>query len=202
MKSLLIVDVQNDFCPNGALEVPGGDQVIPVINELIPQFNCIVQTQDWHPPSHRSFASNHSGKNPMDTITMDYGEQILWPDHCIQGTHGAQFHRDLNTKASHLIIRKGFRPEIDSYSAFYENDHTTSTGLTGYLETRNIKELYVTGLAADFCVKWSVLDGIKEGFDIYIVKEAVRGIDVDGSLKQAWIEMKNAGVQTVSASDL
>jgi nicotinamidase/pyrazinamidase len=202
MKALLIVDVQNDFCPGGALAVPDGDEVVPVINTLIEHFDIIIQTQDWHPDGHLSFASSHMGKNPYDTIELDYGTQVLWPDHCVQGTKGAEFHPDLNTNKTQVIIRKGFRKQIDSYSTFFENDQKTSTGLTGYLKQRGITSLYVTGLATDFCVKWSVLDGIDEGFKMNIVTDAVRGIDLNGSLDAAWAEMKEKGAATVSSGDL
>lgn len=198
MTCLLIVDVQNDFCPGGALEVPKGDEVVGSINQLVPCFDVIVQTQDWHPPKHQSFASNHPGKNPMETITVDYGEQVLWPDHCVQGTAGARFHPALHTKQTQLFIRKGFRENIDSYSAFYENDQETSTGLTGYLRERSVKNIVVTGLATDFCVKWTVLDGIKEGFNVEVVEDAVQGIDVGGSLDKAWIEMIETGARKIS----
>jgi len=200
MDALLIVDVQNDFCPGGALEVPGGGQIIPVINKLSQKFDVVIQTQDWHPKKHSSFASSHSCKEPYETINMPYGEQVLWPDHCVQGSQGAQFHPDLDTQRSQLIVRKGFRKEIDSYSAFYENDDTTSTGLSGYLRERDIDKLYVVGLATDFCVKWSVLDGLKKGFRITVVQDAVKGIDIDGSVAQAWDEMQIAGAQRIQSS--
>ena len=200
MDALLIVDVQNDFCPGGALEVPRGDQIIPVINKLSQKFDIVIQTQDWHPKEHSSFASSHSCKEPYETINMPYGEQVLWPDHCVQGSQGAQFHPDLDTQRSQLIVRKGFRKEIDSYSAFYENDDTTSTGLSGYLRERDIDKLYVVGLATDFCVKWSVLDGLKKGFRITVVEDAVKGIDIDGSVAQAWDEMQIAGAQRIQSS--
>lgn len=197
MKALVIVDVQNDFCPGGALEVPEGDKVIEPINQLIPEFDCIVQTQDWHPKEHSSFASNHDDKNPYDTIDMDYGEQVLWPDHCVQGTEGANFHSNLNTTASHLIVRKGFRKHIDSYSAFFENDQETVTGLHGYLKERGVDELVITGLATDFCVKWTALDAAKLGYKTSLVKNAVKGIDIEGSVDAAFKEMKEAGVQFI-----
>jgi nicotinamidase/pyrazinamidase len=202
MNALLIVDVQNDFCPGGALEVPKGDEVVPVINKLNKKFDNVIQTQDWHPKGHWSFASSYQGKEPFGTTKLDYGEQVLWPDHCVQQTQGADFHPDLDTQPTQLIIRKGFRKSIDSYSAFYENDHETATGLTGYLDDRNIDTIYVTGLATDFCVKWSVLDGIKEGFTVYVVEDAIRGIDVNGSLKQALNEMKEAGAKFVRSAKL
>ncbi len=202
MKALLIVDVQNDFCPGGALEVPKGDEIIPVINKLADRFDVVVQTQDWHPAGHSSFASSHDGKEPFETIEMPYGEQVLWPDHCVQGSKGAEFHSGLETDRSQLIIRKGFRKEIDSYSAFYENDDKTTTGLTGYLRQRDIDTLYSVGLATDFCVKWSVVDGIKEGFELYVVEDAVKGIDLDGSVDAAWTEMMDAGAHKISSQQL
>lgn len=202
MKALLIVDVQNDFCPDGALEVPNGDTIIPTINKVSDDFEVVLQTQDWHPRGHSSFASTHEGKEPFETTEMPYGEQVLWPDHCVQGSQGAEFHPDLETHKSQLIIRKGFRKEIDSYSAFYENDNKTTTGLTGYLNAREIDSLYVVGLATDFCVKWSVIDGLKEGFDLFVIEDAVKGIDIDGSVDQAWKEMLDAGAQKVHSSEL
>jgi len=202
MKALLIVDIQNDFCPGGALEVPEGDTIIPIVNRLSQQFEAVIQTQDWHPDGHSSFASSHKGEKPFDAIQMSYGEQVLWPDHCVQGSRGADFHPDLETNRSQLIIRKGFRSDIDSYSAFYENDEQTTTGLAGYLRERDIDTLYTAGLATDFCVKWSVLDGLKEGFDLYVVEDAVKGIDIEGSVEQAWSEMLKAGAQKVSSKEL
>lgn len=199
MRALLIVDVQNDFCPGGALEVPEGDEVVPVINNLIGAFDHVLQTQDWHPAGHQSFASSHPQHDPYDVIEVGYGEQVLWPDHCVQGTDGAAFHPDLDTTHTELVLRKGFRPEIDSYSAFFENDGETRTGLAGYLRERGIDTLYVCGLATDFCVKWSAVDGRAEGFDVFVVEEATRGIDQNGSLAQAWKEMNDAGVQVISA---
>lgn len=202
MKALLVIDIQNDFCPGGALAVPNGDSIIPTVNQLIEKFDHIIQTQDWHPEGHHSFASSHANKNPYDSIELDYGTQVLWPNHCIQGTKGAEFHPDLNTLKTQVIIRKGFRKEIDSYSTFFENDQKTSTGLTGYLKQRGITELYAVGLATDFCVKWSVLDGINEGFSMHIIKDAVQGIDLNGSLDEAWDEMNIAGVNITSSTDL
>lgn len=202
MEALLVVDIQNDFCPGGALEVPDGDAIIPAVNRLIDRFDIIIQTQDWHPPKHRSFASSHEGKNPYDTVKMDYGTQVLWPDHCIQGSKGAGFHPDLNTLKTQVVIRKGFRREIDSYSTFFENDHQTTTGLTGYLRQRGVTDLYTAGLATDFCVKWSVLDGIDEGFTMHLVTDAVRGIDLEGSLGQAVEEMKQKGARFVTSDEL
>ncbi|NBC28094.1 MAG: bifunctional nicotinamidase/pyrazinamidase [Bacteroidetes bacterium] len=202
MNALLIVDLQNDFCTNGALEVPRGSSIVPVVNKLIPSFDAVVQTQDWHPAGHHSFASSHENKEPYDTVEMDYGTQVLWPDHCVQGSDGAEFHPELNTTKTQVVIRKGFRKQIDSYSTFYENDHETTTGLTGYLNSRGITDLYTVGLATDFCVKWSILDGIREGFTMHIVVDAVKGIDLDGSLAAAWDEMKKAGVTITSSGAL
>jgi nicotinamidase/pyrazinamidase len=199
MRALLIVDMQNDFCPGGALAVPEGDEVVPVINDLANEFDHVLQTQDWHPAGHQSFASSHPQHDPYDVIEVDYGEQVLWPDHCVQGTEGAEFHPDLDTTHTELVLRKGFRPEIDSYSAFFENDGETRTGLTAYLRERGIDTLFLCGLAADFCVKWSAVDGRKEGFDVFVVEDATRGIDQDGSLAAAWKEMNDAGVQVVSS---
>jgi len=199
MNTLLIIDVQNDFCPGGKLAVPDGDSVVPIINSLIPKFDSIIQTQDWHPRGHHSFASSHEGKEPYDTVEMDYGTQVLWPDHCVQGTHGSEFHPDLNTTKTEVIIRKGFRKEIDSYSTFYENDQKTPTGLTGYLRERGISEIYTAGLATDFCVKWSVIDGLKENFNVHIIEDAVKGIDIDGSVEQAWKEMREAGAHVTTS---
>lgn len=202
MKALLIVDVQNDFCPGGALAVPDGDKIVPLINKLTNNFDIVLQTQDWHPAGHSSFASSHDGKEPFESIEMPYGEQVLWPDHCVQGSEGAAFHPDLETDRTQLIIRKGLRKEIDSYSAFYENDNSTSTGLAGYLRDRHIDHLYVAGLATDFCVKWSVLDGLKEGFSVTVIEDAVKGIDMDGSVDDAWDEMHISGAGRTSSSDL
>ncbi|MCC5906393.1 MAG: bifunctional nicotinamidase/pyrazinamidase [Balneolaceae bacterium] len=202
MKALLIVDIQNDFCPGGALAVPNGDAVVSIVNKLIDRFDVVIQTQDWHPAGHSSFASSHEKKNPYETIEVYYGTQILWPDHCVQGSEGADFHPDLNTKKTQVIIRKGFRKAIDSYSTFFENDQKTTTGLTGYLKQRGITDLYIVGLATDFCVKWSVLDGIDEGFTMHVVEDAVQGIDLEGSLDAAWIEMKEKGAKITTSDQL
>ncbi|MFN2372839.1 MAG: bifunctional nicotinamidase/pyrazinamidase [Cyclonatronaceae bacterium] len=202
MKALLVVDIQNDFCPGGALAVPDGDKIIPVANSLSEVFKHVVLTQDWHPGGHHSFATSHKDRKPFDTIEMPYGDQVLWPDHCVQGTSGADFHPSLDTNRAQLIIRKGFRKQIDSYSGFYENDHETSTGLTGYLRDRGISSLYITGLASDFCVKWTAIDAVKEGFGVTVIRDAVAGIDIDGSVKKAWEEMKGAGVHVALSHDL
>ena len=199
MKALLVVDIQHDFCPGGSLAVPGGDAIIPLVNDLMDVFEHVILTQDWHPPGHRSFASSHLGKQPYDTVALAYGEQILWPDHCVQGTEGARFHPALHQDRAELVLRKGFRRAIDSYSAFFENDQQTPTGLAGYLRERGIDTLYLTGLATDFCVKWSALDGKRLGFAVHVVEDAVRGIDTQGSLARAWEEMRDAGVGIVAA---
>jgi len=193
--ALLVIDVQNDFCPGGGLAVAGGDAVVPVINGLIPQFDEVLLTQDWHPPGHRSFASAHPGRAPFETVQMPYGAQTLWPDHCVQGTPGAAFHRGLDTTAARLVIRKGFRPSIDSYSAFFENDRTTPTGLTGYLRERGLKRLFLCGLATDYCVAYSALDARAQGFEVVLLPEACRAIDLGGSLDAAMAQMQRAGVK-------
>lgn len=202
MHALIIVDVQNDFCPGGRLAVPNGDEVIPPINRISSLFPVVVQTQDWHPANHASFASNHEGKKPYDTIELDYGTQVLWPNHCVQGSRGADFHPDLHMLNTHLIIRKGYRTSIDSYSAFYENDHSTTTGLKGFLKEMGVETLFFTGLATDFCVKWSALDAVQEGFQAYLVEDAVRGIDLDGSVDTAMKEMAVAGIKFTTSDQV
>ncbi|MEX0365575.1 MAG: bifunctional nicotinamidase/pyrazinamidase [Ruegeria sp.] len=192
--ALLVIDVQNDFCPGGALAVPGGDEVVPLINAMMAEFDGVILTQDWHPAGHSSFASSHPGKAPFELTKMPYGPQVLWPDHCVQGTEGAAFHADLRTDAD-LILRKGFRTAIDSYSAFFENDHTTPTGLEGYLRTRGIDTLTLAGLATDFCVHYSAVDAAKLGFDVSVRMDACRAIDLDGSLAAAETAMRAAGVK-------
>jgi len=179
---LLVVDAQNDFCPGGKLAVPNGDEVVPLINRLAEKFTHVVLTQDWHPAGHLSFASSHPGKKPFETITVAYGPQVLWPDHCIQGTPGAEFHEDLDIPGAELIVRKGFRPTIDSYSAFFENDHRTPTGLAGYLRERGFRRLFLAGLAFDFCVRYSAEDAHREKFEVVVIEDACRAINVDGSL--------------------
>ena len=186
---LLVVDIQNDFCPDGALAVPEGDQVVPIINKLTRRFAHVILTQDWHCEDHLSFASSHPGKHPLERIELSYGPQILWPDHCVQGTPGAAFHRDLDVANCELIIRKGYHREIDSYSAFFENDRQTPTGLAGYLRERGLTRIFVVGLATDFCVAYSALDARRLGFDVTVIENACRGIDVDGSLAAAWQQM-------------
>ncbi len=197
---LIIVDVQNDFCPGGALEVPAGDEVVPVINRLARQFTHRILTQDWHPVGHLSFASSHPGKAPFQTVTLTYGDQVLWPDHCVQGTDGADFHPELEVEGAELVLRKGFRRELDSYSAFFENDRSTHTGLAGYLRDRGFERVYLSGLATDYCVGWSALDARREGFEVYLIEDACRGIDLDGSLEKALTAMDEAGIHRVQAS--
>jgi nicotinamidase/pyrazinamidase len=195
---LLVIDVQNDFCAGGALAVPDGDAVVPVINRLAERFAHIALTQDWHPSGHSSFATTHPGRAPFEVVTMPYGAQTLWPDHCVQGTPGAGFHPRLDTQRAELVIRKGFRPEIDSYSAFYENDRSTPTGLAGYLRERGFGRVFLAGLATDFCVYYSAADARRLGFEVVLVEAACRGIDLAGSLDAAWAAMAAAGVQRVS----
>ena len=182
---LLVVDIQNDFCPGGSLAVPAGDEIVPLVNRLARRFQHVVLTQDWHPAGHSSFASANPGRNPFDVMTFPYGPQVLWPDHCVQGTAGAAFHAGLDVPHAELIIRKGYRREIDSYSAFYENDRTTPTGLAGYLRERGLKRVFLAGLALDFCVRYSAEDGHRCGFDVAVIEEATRGIDLDGSVGAA-----------------
>lgn len=191
---LLVVDVQNDFCPNGALAVAGGDEVVPVINKLSRRFAHVILTQDWHSEDHLSFASSHPGKKPLERIRLPYGDQILWPDHCIAGTAGAEFHPQLDVAHCELVIRKGFHREIDSYSAFFENDRQTPTGLAGYLRERGLTRLFLVGLATDFCVAYSALDARRLGFEVTVIEAGCRGIDVGGSLEAAWKQMEEAGV--------
>lgn len=191
---LLVVDVQNDFCPGGALAVPGGDEVPAVISELSRRFAHVILTQDWHPKGHLSFASSHPGAEPYSTIELPYGPQVLWPDHCVQGTPGAEFHPDLKVERCELIIRKGHHPEIDSYSAFFENDQKTPTGLAGYLRERGLNRLSIVGLATDFCVAHSAIDARRLGFEATVIESACRAIDLNGSLETAWRQMAEAGV--------
>ncbi|ROU03017.1 bifunctional nicotinamidase/pyrazinamidase [Histidinibacterium lentulum] len=195
--ALLVIDVQNDFCPGGALAVGGGDEIVPGINAAMAEFGAVVLTQDWHPAGHSSFASEHDGKAPMEMIRMPYGPQVLWPDHCVQGTEGAAFHAGLATDRADLVIRKGFRREIDSYSAFFENDHKTPTGLEGYLRTRGISRVVCVGLATDFCVNFSAVDAARLGFEVEVRTALCRGIDLGGSLPAALQGMKDAGVRVV-----
>ncbi|MBY6141453.1 bifunctional nicotinamidase/pyrazinamidase [Leisingera daeponensis] len=192
-QALIVVDVQNDFCPGGALAVPGGDEVVAPINALMDRFDAVILTQDWHPAGHSSFASSHTGKAPFETTEMPYGTQVLWPDHCVQGTSGAAFHKGLRTDGD-LIIRKGFRPGIDSYSGFFENDQTTPTGLEGYLRSRGITGVTLAGLATDFCVAFTALDAARLGFAVTVELSACRAIDLEGSLQAALVQMEGAGV--------
>jgi serine/threonine protein kinase len=193
-RALLVVDIQNDFCPEGALGVEGGDEVVPVINKLSRRFAHVILTQDWHCEDHLSFASSHPGKQPFEFVELSYGQQILWPDHCVAGTEGAKFHRDLDINQCELIIRKGYHREIDSYSAFFENDRQKPTGLAGYLRERGLTRLFVVGLATDFCVAYSALDARRLGFEVTVIEAGCRGIDLNGSLETAWQQMLDAGV--------
>ena len=193
-EALVVVDMQNDFCPGGALAVAGGDGIVPLINDMIRASDHVILTQDWHPAGHSSFASSHPGHEPFQTIAMPYGAQTLWPDHCIQGSRGADFHAGLEWTCAELVIRKGFRPEIDSYSTFYENDRTTPTGLAGYLRERGIDAIVLAGLATDFCVSFSALDAVKLGFSVTVRLDACRGIDLGGSLAVMIDRMREAGV--------
>ena len=199
---LIAIDVQNDFCPGGALAVADGDAVVPLINGLAGRFAHYIATQDWHTAAHHSFASSHKGKAPFRTVELSYGTQTLWPDHCIQGTAGAAFHPDLDLTAVELILRKGFRRHINSYSAFFENDKTTPTGLAGYLRERGLRRLFFAGLATDFCVAYSASDAARAGFDAVVVLDACRAIDLNGSLAAAIKEMRAAGVSLVESTDI
>ncbi len=199
---LLVVDVQNDFCPGGALAVPGGDAVVPVVNRLGERFQHVVMTQDWHPPGHGSFASAHPGRHPFETIEVAYGAQTLWPDHCVQETPGAAFHPRLHLPRAEMVVRKGFRREIDSYSAFCENDRRTTTGLAGYLHERGFDRVFLAGLATDFCVHYSALDARREGFAAVLIEDSCRAIDLDGSLAAALRQMQAAGVARVTSAQI
>ncbi|HYC04329.1 MAG TPA: bifunctional nicotinamidase/pyrazinamidase [Azospirillaceae bacterium] len=191
---LVLIDIQNDFCPGGALAVADGDAVVPLANRLQRRFDHVVLTQDWHSPAHHSFASAHAGAQPFGTTTLPYGEQVLWPDHCVQGTRGADFHPGLETVRAELVVRKGFRPEIDSYSAFFENDRRTATGLAGYLRERGFTRVFLAGLATDYCVAYSAMDAARLGFQAVVVEDACRAIDLNGSLEQARLGMRSMGV--------
>lgn len=199
---LLVVDVQHDFLPGGSLAVKDGDAVVPVINALAGKFTHVVITQDWHTPGHISFASSHDGKQPFEATALAYGTQVLWPDHCIQGSDGAALAADLAVPHAQLIIRKGFHPGVDSYSAFMEADRSTSTGLGAYLKARGLSRVFVTGLATDFCVAWTALDARRAGFETWVIEDACRAIDADGSLTKAWSDMSAAGVGRIRAADL
>lgn len=191
---LIVVDIQNDFCPGGPLSVPRGDEIIPLINRLAGRFQNVVLTQDWHPPDHLSFASTHPGKKPYDSIIVDYGPQILWPDHCVRTTPGADFHKDLDIPHAALVLRKGIDRKIDSYSTFYENDRKTPTGLVGYLRDRGFMRVFLAGLALDFCVRYSAEDAHREGFEVMVVEDACRGIDVNGSMAATRESLSKLGV--------
>lgn len=192
--ALIMIDIQNDFCPGGALAVGGGDEIVPLVNALQADFDVRVLTQDWHPADHSSFADNHAGATPYSLVDMPYGPQVLWPAHCVQGSAGAAFHGGLQTDSADLIIRKGFRAAIDSYSAFFENDHATPTGLHGYLQERGVSDLTMVGLATDFCVRFSAVDAAKLGYNVTVRMDACRAIDLDGSLAAARAEMAEHGV--------
>lgn len=194
MRALIVVDMQVDFCPGGALAVAKGDEIVAPINALMPQFDAVILTQDWHPADHASFADNHPGATPYSTIQMPYGPQVLWPRHCVIGSDGAAFHAGLDLSRADLVLRKGFRPGIDSYSAFFENDRTTATGLAGYLRDRGLMDLHVVGLAQDFCVAWSAMDALRLGFAATVIESATRAIELDGSLDAARNAMRDAGV--------
>ena len=195
--ALLVIDVQNDFCPAGALEVAGGNEIVPYINKEMVKYDCVVLTQDWHPKGHSSFATTHEGKNPLELIKMPYGDQVLWPDHCVQGSKGAEFHPDLNIEQANAIIRKGSNPFIDSYSAFFENDRKTSTGLDGYLKSLEIEKISLVGLATDFCVNYSAQDAANLGYKVSVLEKMCRAIDLNGSLTAAKSEMQDCGVEFI-----
>ncbi len=200
--ALLVVDVQNCFVTGGTLPVKGGEEVVPVINQLAAAFENIVVTQDWHTKGHASFASTHAGKKPFEVKKLAYGNQVLWPDHCVQGTDDAALHKDLKLPTAQLIVRKGYHQEVDSYSAFTEADGKTPTGLGGYLKQRGIKRVFVTGLATDFCVAWTAMDARKAGFEVYVIEDATRAIDLNGSLAAAWKQMTAKGVKRIQSKDL
>lgn len=199
---LVIVDMQYDFLPGGNLAVAGGDEIVPLINTLAEKFTHVVLTQDWHPADHISFASQHEGKAPFETVDLDYGTQVLWPDHCVWDSHGAEISRDLHIPHAQLIIRKGYNRAIDSYSGFQEADRETLTGLAGYLGERDLGRLYIVGLATDFCVAWTAIDGAAGGFDVTVIEDATRAIDSNGSLAKAWADMEEAGVQRIQSREI
>ena len=195
--ALLIIDIQNDFCPAGALEVAGGNEIISDINQEMKKYECVVLTQDWHPKGHSSFALSHEGKNPLDVVEMPYGDQVLWPEHCVQGSQGAEFHCELNSDRANAVIRKGSNPLIDSYSAFFENDRTTATGLDGYFKSLGIEKINLVGLATDFCVNYSAQDAAKLGYQVSVFERMCRAIDLNGSLELARTEMRDCGVELI-----
>ncbi|WP_323014264.1 bifunctional nicotinamidase/pyrazinamidase [Devosia sp.] len=199
---LVAVDVQYDFLPGGSLAVAGGDEIVPLLNRLAPRFANVVLTQDWHPKDHISFASQHAGKAPFQTIELPYGTQVLWPDHCVWQTRGAEISADLDIPHAQLIIRKGYNRAIDSYSGFQEADRETLTGLAGYLNERDVDRLYIAGLATDFCVAWTAIDAAAAGFDVAVIEDASRAIDADGSLARAWADMEEAGVARIRSADI
>ena len=199
---LIVTDVQNCFVPGGTLPVGGGDEIVPLVNRLGRAFENVVLTMDWHTPGHISFASSHTGKKPFETVMLPYGTQVLWPDHCVQGTKDAELVPGLRIPHAQLVIRKGYRRHIDSYSAFFEADGKTATGLTGYLKERGLKQTFFVGLATDFCVAWSALDAVKSGFTAYVIEDATRGIDTQGSLGKAWKDMTGAGVKRITSADI
>ena len=195
--ALLVIDLQNDFCPAGALEVAGGNEIVSDINQEMKKYDCVVLTQDWHPKGHSSFAISHEGKNPLDVVKMPYGDQVLWPEHCIKGSKGAEFHCKLDTDRASAVIRKGSNPLIDSYSAFFENDRRTATGLDGYFKTLGIEKIYLVGLATDFCVNYSAQDAAKLGYKVSVFEGMCRAIDLNGSLELARTEMRDCGVELI-----
>ena len=195
--ALLVIDVQNDFCPAGALAVEGGNEIVSDINHEMKKYECVVLTQDWHPKGHSSFALSHEGKNPLDVVEMPYGDQVLWPEHCVQGSQGAEFHCELNSDRANAVIRKGSNPLIDSYSAFFENDRTTATGLDGYFKSLGIEKINLVGLATDFCVNYSAQDAAKLGYQVSVFERMCRAIDLNGSLELARTEMRDCGVELI-----
>ena len=197
-----MTDVQNCFIPGGTLPVAKGDEIVPMVNDLARRFENVILTQDWHPAGHAAFASSHPGKKPFETMKLPYGEQVLWPDHAVQGTRDAALHADLDIPHAQLVIRKGYHKGVDSYSVFYEADHETDTGLTGYLRRRGIDRVFLCGLATDYCVAWSALDARREGFETYVIEDACRAIDLQGSLAKAWADMTKAGVKRINSSDI
>ncbi|HLN09096.1 MAG TPA: bifunctional nicotinamidase/pyrazinamidase [Xanthobacteraceae bacterium] len=199
---LIVVDVQNCFLPGGSLAVKDGEQVVPIINRIAKKFAHVVMTQDWHTSGHISFASSHEGKAPFEVIKLPYGDQVLWPDHCVQGTPGADISKDINIPQAELIVRKGYHKNVDSYSAFLEADHKTPTGLGGYLKERGLTRVFVAGLATDFCVAWTAMDAQRAGFETFVIDDAARGIDNRGSLAAAWAAMEKAGVKKINSDDL
>ena len=201
-RALIVIDAQYGFMPGGGLPVAGGDAIVPVINRIAPRFANAVLTQDWHPADHISFAANHAGRQPFETLTLPYGPQVLWPTHCVQGTRDAALHDELRVPQAQLILRKGFHRDVDSYSAFMEADRTTTTGLAAYLQARGITQLVLCGLATDYCVAWSALDARAAGFEVAVVEDACRAIDLNGSLAKAWADMAAAGVQRIRSAEV